>query len=304
MAFVSSRSLTRALRSIGAIGASLVLAAWAQAQAPLIYLQATINGAQETPPTPSPATGLGCFSFDPNTNVISYNITFTTLLGTETAAHFHTGAPGIAGPVIISLPLGSPKIGTAAMTPAQVSALLAGNVYANIHSTVFPGGEIRGQLNVLTPATLMCFGDGSAGACPCGNNSIVGNNEGCLHSGGVGGKLIFSGGTSITCDTFQLCASQMLGANCIFLQGSTVPAGPFAFGDGLRCMGGQLKRLGISPVSSGGACLGGSGTTGIHTLGLVTPGTFGYQVYYRDPQNFCTSVTFNITNGVQATWAP
>jgi hypothetical protein len=296
MAFSSS------LRLIGAVAASLALAGLAQAQ--LVYLQATLNASQEVPPTTSTATGIGCFTFDPSTNIISYNITFSGLVGTETAAHFHTGAAGVNGPVIVVLPGGSPKIGTAPLTGAQAALLLANGVYANIHSTVFPGGEIRGQLMVTPASTLICFGDGTSGTCPCSNQSTVGMNEGCVNSAGMGGKLVASGGTSITCDTFQLCASQMTGGSCIFLQGSTVPFGPAAFGDGLRCIGGTLRRLAVVPVVGGGACLGGAGTVGIHTLGQVTPGTFGYQTYYRDPANFCTSLTYNITNGVQATWVP
>lgn len=296
------RHLSRILKFASAAAAGLVFCGLAQAQ--IVYLQATINGAQETPPTGSTATGLGCFSFDPSTNIISYNITFSGLLGSETAAHFHTGALGIAGPVIVVLPGGSPKIGTAALTPSQAAQLLASGLYTNIHSTVFSGGEIRGQMNVIPPTTIICQGDGSVGTCPCSNQSPVGNNEGCLNSSGVGGKLVASGGTSITCDTLQLCASQMLGANCIFIQGSSVPVGPFGFGDGLRCIGGTLRRLGVIPVSSGNSCLGGSGTAPIHTLGQVSPATYGYQTYYRDPQNFCTSLTYNITNGVQVTWVP
>jgi CHRD domain len=296
MAFLSS------LRLLGAAAASLALAGLAEAQ--LVYLQATINGAQEVPPTTSTATGTGCFTFDPSTNIISYNITFSGLLGTETAAHFHIGAPGVNGGVAVVLPTGSPKIGTAPLTAAQVAQLLAGNFYTNIHSTVFPGGEIRGQMVVIPPTTVICLGDGSNGACPCSNNSPVGNSEGCLNSAGMGGKLVASGGTSITCDTLQLCATQMTGGNCIFLQGSNVPIGPVNFGDGLRCIGGTLRRLAVVPVVAGGACLGGAGTVGIHQLGQVTPGTFGYQVYYRDPANFCTSLTYNITNGIQATWVP
>lgn len=300
----TSPRIHRALRSLGALAAGLLLTAVAQAQSPLVYLHATINGTQEVPSTGSTATGLGCFTFDPNTNVISYNISYSGLIGTETAAHFHTGAPGVNGPVIVVLPAGVSKVGTAPLTAAQVAQLLAGNVYTNIHSTVFPGGEIRGQLTVVPAATLFCFGDGSAGTCPCSNQSIVGNNEGCIHSGGVGGKLVVSGGASITCDSLQLCASQLLGANAIFLQGSNSPVGPFGFGDGLRCVGGTLRRLGITPISSGGACIGQGGTVPIHVSGQVIPGTYGYQVYYRDPSNFCTSLTYNITNGALVTWVP
>jgi hypothetical protein len=300
--FLVNRHLSRILKFVGAAGASLCLSALAQAQ--IVYLQATLNGTQEVPSTSSTATGLGCFSFDPSNNTLTYNITFSGLVGTETAAHFHTGAPGVNGPVIISLPLGSPKTGSSVMTAAQVAQLLAGNVYTNIHSSVFPGGEIRGQLNIIPATTVICLGDGSGGTCPCSNFSPVGNNEGCLHSGGLGGKLVASGGTSISCDTLSLCASQMLGSNCIFIQGSNVPVGPFGFGDGLRCIGGTLRRLGLVPVNGGNACMGTAGTVPIHTLGSVTPGTYGYQVYYRDPQSFCTSLTYNITNGIQVTWVP
>jgi CHRD domain len=301
MALVS-RHLSRILKFASAGCAAVALCGLAQAQ--IVYLQATINASQEVPPTSSTATGLGCFSFDPSTNMITYNITFSGLVGTETAAHFHLGALGVNGGVIVVLPSGSPKTGTASLTASQVTALLAGNIYTNIHSTVFPNGEIRGQLNVIPAITTICIGDGTGGTCPCSNQSLPGNNEGCLHSGGVGGKLVASGGTSITCDTLSLSASQMLGANSIFIQGSNVPVGPFAFGDGLRCIGGTLRRLGVVPVSGGNASLGTSGTTPIHTLGQVIPGSYGYQVYFRDPQSFCTSLTYNITNGVQVTWVP
>jgi hypothetical protein len=301
MALVSR--LSRTLRPLCALAAGLALAGFAQAQ--IVYFQCTINGANEVPPTPSNGTGLGCFSFDTSTNIISYNITFSNLLGPETLAHFHQAPPGTNGGIIVNLPLGSPKIGTAALTAAQASQLLAGNIYTNIHTTVFPGGEVRGQLTPMVPTTLLCFGDGSSGACPCGNQSIVGNNEGCLHNGGVGGRLTATGGTSITCDTLQLNASQMLGQTCIFLQGSTVPFGPTNFGDGLRCIGGTLRRLAVVPIVGGAASLGGGSGTPIHISGLVTPGDRGYQVWFRDSNfSFCTALTYNITNGVKATWAP
>jgi hypothetical protein len=291
-------------RSIGALGACVVLSALSQAQ--LSYFSATINGVQETPSTGSPAVGVGCFTLDSSINQISWNVTFSGLLGTQTAAHIHQGAIGVSGGIIVGIPNGSPSTGTAALTPAQVAALQAGLFYVNIHTTVFPNGEIRGQILPVPAPVPFCFGDGTSGACPCANQSTVGNNEGCLHSPGVvGGKLIASGGSSIQCDSLQLCASQLLGTNCLFVQGSTAPAGPFAFGDGLRCIGGQLKRIAISPISGGNACLGGLGTTTqIHTIGAVVPGTYGYQVWYRDNTNYCTAFAYNMTNGVLVTWVP
>lgn len=304
MSIASRRLLSRAARSIGALGACIVLSALSQAQ--LSYFAATINGAQETPPVPTPATGVGCLTLDTSTNTISWNVTFSGLLGAQTAGHIHVGAPGVSGGVIVPIANGSPSIGSAGLTPAQVATLQAGNYYFNIHSGVFPNGEIRGQILPIPPASTFCYGDGSSGACPCANQSAVGANEGCLHSPGVvGGKLTFTGGTSIQCDDFQLCGSQLLGTNCLLVQGSVAPAGPFPFGDGVRCIGGALKRLAIGSISGGNVCFAGPGTTTkISVLGAVVPGTYGYQLWYRDNTAYCTAFAYNMTNGVLATWVP
>ena len=107
-----------------------------------------IDGFQEVPPVTTPATGFGCYSYDPNTLMLSYDISFGGLLGPETAAHFHGPAPpGLNAGVIFPLPPGSPKIGMVGpLTAIQLADLSNGLWYVNIHTTLFPGGEIRGQL--------------------------------------------------------------------------------------------------------------------------------------------------------------
>ncbi len=121
----------------------LVIAGAASAQP----FMADINGAQQNPPVFSPGVGQGCFTLDANF-MLHYDISFSGLLGTEILAHFHGPAPaGINAGVQIPLPLGSPKIGSVGpLTALQVAQLTSGLWYVNIHSTLFGGGEIRGQV--------------------------------------------------------------------------------------------------------------------------------------------------------------
>lgn len=83
-----------------------------------------------------------------------------------TAAHIHVGAAGTNGPIIFSLfesflgvPFVSPRSGSLTAFNLQarpeagissfadaINAILAGNAYINVHTTAFPDGEIRGQL--------------------------------------------------------------------------------------------------------------------------------------------------------------
>ncbi len=127
---------------------------------------ATLNGAQETPPNASTATGQGTIVFDsasPYEILICYvthNVTNTTV------AHVHTGAPGQSGlpdvvnPLtqgtnIYTVPVATPR---KELTPQNVTDFSAGNTYFNVHSSnsicgsngtsSCAGGEIRGQIAV------------------------------------------------------------------------------------------------------------------------------------------------------------
>jgi len=112
---------------------------------------ATLNGSQENPPTTSTGAGLGIFTLDAAKANLAYEL-FVTDLTDVTAAHIHTGATGVNGPVIIPIASGpfTTQTGTSAITPDQVAALTSGGLYANVHTAANPGGEIRGQ--IFTPS--------------------------------------------------------------------------------------------------------------------------------------------------------
>ena len=116
---------------------------------------AYLSGANEVPANASPGTGLGCFTLQ-TTSVLDYDVAFSGLQGTENNAHIHGPAPaGQNAGVVFGFAPGSPKVGSfGPLTAQQVADLNAGLYYVNIHSTVFPGGELRGQIvSVAQPCT-------------------------------------------------------------------------------------------------------------------------------------------------------
>jgi hypothetical protein len=104
-------------------------------------------GAEETPPVTSSATGTGTIMIAADKSV-SGTIKTTGIDGT--VAHIHVGAPGVAGPPIITLTKGADGTWTvpagSKLTDDQYASFKAGNLYVNVHSAAHPPGEIRAQL--------------------------------------------------------------------------------------------------------------------------------------------------------------
>ena len=149
----------------------------------------TMTGPGESPPNASPGTGFAVITIDTTANILNIvSDTFSGLLGTTTASHIHcctavpgAGTAGVATqvPYFTGFPIGVTS-GSYSMsfdmtqaaswnaafvtahggTPAGAEAALAagaaaGDAYLNIHSTVVPGGEIRGFLQpVPEPGTM------------------------------------------------------------------------------------------------------------------------------------------------------
>ncbi len=150
-----------------------------------------------------------------------------------------------------------------------------------------------------------CFGDGSASACPCGNAGAPG--AGCANSATAGGMLSATGAASVSADTVVLAVAGLPPtAPGLYFQGTgRVNAGlGNAFGDGLRCAGGSVVRLGTKPSSAGTSSYPGAGDASVSTRGMLPAagGTRTYQVWYRNVASFCTPDAFNLTNGVEIAW--
>ena len=133
----------------------------------LVYpFNLNLSGLQEVPPNVSPATGNIVGTFDNVTKIISFTVTWSGFIGFTTAAHFHgPAAPGVNAPVIIGFtgfPVGVQNgvyANAFLVSPVNEGHLMAGMVYCNLHSTVFPGGEIRTQmiLDAPLPVELASF---------------------------------------------------------------------------------------------------------------------------------------------------
>jgi CHRD domain-containing protein len=169
------------------------------ANAATITLVANLTGALEVPPTGSPGTGQATVLLDTSLNTMEVKVTFSGLEAGTTASHIHcclssplqTGVSVMVAtttPTFPGFPLGAtsgtydmtfnlldattynPLFITSAFNPGGtvasaaavfVAALLAGETYLNIHTTMFLGGEIRGFLvPTPLPATLPLFATG------------------------------------------------------------------------------------------------------------------------------------------------
>lgn len=132
--------------------------------------QAFLSGLGENPPNASPGTGFGTVVLNAAQNQITVNESWSGLVATASASHIHTGALGVNGPVtfpfsgVPGATAGAIPQQTFAINPAQVAALFAGNMYMNVHTSAFPGGEIRSQLQVVPePGSVALISLGALG---------------------------------------------------------------------------------------------------------------------------------------------
>ena len=136
----------RSVLAASVLGVALMVS---PAFAEVLNFHAALTGGEEVPPNDSAGTGTVEATFDTDSKVFAWTITYEGLTGDATAAHFHGPAdPGVAaGPVVpIEGALASPIKGEATLDDTQAADLQAGKWYFNVHTAQYPDGELRGQV--------------------------------------------------------------------------------------------------------------------------------------------------------------
>jgi hypothetical protein len=109
--------------------------------------QVRLWGSNEVPPAITQAYGTGTVNIGTDRTV---TVTLSVIDMAPTAAHIHDGAAGTNGPVIVPLRKISERAFVAPdgarLTEAQYQSYLDGNLYVNVHSEKYPGGEVRAQI--------------------------------------------------------------------------------------------------------------------------------------------------------------
>jgi hypothetical protein len=170
------RKRTAVLALLAGAVAVLAVASYATAQSGKKNFDATLIGYLEVPAVSTEASGT--FEATIEDDALSYRLSYSGLEGSVAQAHIHFGQRSVNGGISIWLcsnlaspptPPGTPpcpESGTVTRTvgPADVvgpagqgiaagefdeivAAIQTGRAYANVHSSLFPGGEIRAQLN-------------------------------------------------------------------------------------------------------------------------------------------------------------
>ena len=110
-----------------------------------------LSGNQEVPANTSPATASVKVMLDRTTGAVTVSGSFNNLTSNATVAHIHgPAAVGSNADVLIPLIVPSATSGTVSgsgtMDVTHMNDMIGGMTYVNIHSMMFPNGEIRAQI--------------------------------------------------------------------------------------------------------------------------------------------------------------
>lgn len=137
---------------VAAVSFVLLFTASARAETFIAYL----NGAQEVPAVATNGKGYARVFVNAATNTYTFTVVFEGLSSAQTLSHIHAPAAiGANAGVAINLGTVGGTSGTitggGSITNTQIAQLRAHQGYVNVHTSNFPGGEIRGQLGINRP---------------------------------------------------------------------------------------------------------------------------------------------------------
>jgi hypothetical protein len=128
------------------------------------FAVASMTGANEVPPNAS--TAQGSASFDLAGGTVTYSIQLQGITDVI-AAHIHLGAAGGNGPVVVNLFTGpttgpvdgilvqstfsAADVDSSTSFESLIEQMRNRGAYVNVHTTAFPDGEVRGQIEVVEP---------------------------------------------------------------------------------------------------------------------------------------------------------
>lgn len=124
---------------------------------------AFLTGGAQNPPVMTPGSGSATLTLNDVTGDWSLTGDFNGMNGTSAAAHIHGPAPaganaGVVTGLTYTLNATSGTLsGSGVFDATQMSNLLAGSFYVNIHTSTNGGGEIRGQLTEVLPIELIKY---------------------------------------------------------------------------------------------------------------------------------------------------
>ena len=112
-------------------------------------LQATLLPENQVPPVASNGSGVALVTLNQGQGEVCWDITVTDLTTPVILAHIHRGAAGTNGPVVVDFM--EPVNGLNGCVHADAALIKdirqdPSGYYVNVHTTMFPVGEVRGQL--------------------------------------------------------------------------------------------------------------------------------------------------------------
>jgi hypothetical protein len=152
------------------LGLSGPYSAWAQPEGGTLNFRTHLTGAEEVPPVVTRAQGQAIFQLSRDGTTLRFRLLAANIQNV-TMAHIHLGSKGLNGPVVAWLYPAAPPpqlipgrfsgvlaegvltevnlVGPLAGASMKdlVDEIMAGQTYVNVHTSQFPAGEIRGQIN-------------------------------------------------------------------------------------------------------------------------------------------------------------